>query len=109
MNLISNWSQLGLAGLIALALGGVISYIFRLLVEVQTKQTERLTSERDATETENQRLHNRFEEQQRGTLSVLADVARVMAEVQQMLREREIQQTMEREFRRRGRDDDSAR
>jgi hypothetical protein len=100
MNLIS-WSQFGLAGLIAMTLGGVISYVFRLLVRVQTTTMERLMAERDATETENQRLQNRFEEQQRTTLTTLADVAHVMSEVQQMLREREIQQAMEREFNRR--------
>lgn len=103
------WTQFGLAGIIAVSLGGVISYVFRLFVRVQGDQVSRAVNERDDANNENVRLHNRIEDQQRATLATLVDVARVMSEVQQMLREREIHLAMEREFdRRKGAGDDAS-
>lgn len=96
------WGQLGVAGAVAVSLGGVISYVFKLFVSVQAEAMARARAERDAERTEVTRLHTLSEEQQRAVVVTLADVARVMAEVQQMMREREIQAAMEREFDRRG-------
>lgn len=93
-----NWTEFGLAGLIATALGSVIAYVFRLLVTSQEGAVDRANSERDSERIENTRLHTQLEDMQRAVLATLADVARVMGEVQQMLRERETQRTVEREM-----------
>lgn len=95
------WSQLGLAGTIAVSLGGVIAYVFKLFINTQTDAIARSTAARDEEHNENIALQARLDDQQRSVLTTLADVARVMSEVQQMLREREIQLAMEREFERR--------
>lgn len=95
------WSQFGLAGLIAISLGTAIVYIFKLLLETQKQAVKDAQAERDSEHVEVARLHKIREDTQREALMVLADVARVMSEVQQMLREREMQLAMEREFSRR--------
>lgn len=86
-----SWAQFGLAGLIAVSLASVIAYIFKLLIESKNAEIERAYKERDNTNTENERLHNRIDDQQRTMLVTLADVARVMGDVQLMLREREVE------------------
>lgn len=101
------WSQLGVAGTVAVSLGGVIAYVFKLFTTVQQDAVKRALAERDSERNEVTRLHSQSDEQQKVILVTLADVTRVMSEVQQMMREREIQNAMEREFSRRGKKQDS--
>jgi hypothetical protein len=96
-----NWTQYGVAGLVAMSLGGVIAYIFKLFVHAQRESLERTRDELRECNAEGIRLHGKIEDQQRAVLQTLSDVARVMSEVQQMMREREIQTAMEKEFERR--------
>lgn len=92
------WTEFGFAGLVALSLGPVIGYMFRLLNKSQQAAVDRANTERDNERIENTRLHTQLEDMQRAVLATLADVARVMGEVQQMLRERETQRAVEREL-----------
>jgi hypothetical protein len=96
-----SWSQLGVAGLIAITLGGVIAYVFRLLTKLQHDALKQALEDRDEAT-------RKLDEQQRIMIPVLGDVARVLNEVQRMLQQREIELTMERELgRRRGQHDES--
>lgn len=81
------WGQFGLAGLVAMSLGTVIAYIFKLLLTSQQAALKDAQVERDTERAESRAT-------QRTAMVTLADVARVMAEVQTMLREREIQRVM---------------
>lgn len=97
---IVTWGQFGLAGTIAVSLGGVIAYVFRLFVNTQNAAVVRIIGERDDADKEVARLNNVIQEGQRATLVVLSDVTKAMAEVQQILREQGIRQAVEQEVRR---------
>lgn len=90
-----SWGQFGIAGLIAMTLGTVIAYVFKLLIQTQASALKDCKDERDQQRTEGAALRDRMEERQRQALLVLADVARVMGDVQMLLREREIERKYE--------------
>lgn len=93
-----SWGQFGLAGTIAISLGGVIAYVFKLFVNTQKEAMLRIIGERDDSQADVARLNTLIQEQQRAVLVTLSDVTKAMAEVQQMLRDRVIRQNVEREF-----------
>ena len=83
------WGQFGLAGLIAMTLGGVIAYVFKLFVTSQTAAIDRIIADRDREHAEKNELNKYIQDRQREVVDMLGDVARVMGEVQRMLAERE--------------------
>src|SRR5690349_8628523 len=96
-----NLSQYGLAGIVITILGGVISYVFKLLIDSKNAEIDRAYKERDIANSENDRLHNKIYDQQRSMVITLSDVARVMGDVQQMMRDREVEHRVEAELKRR--------
>lgn len=90
-----SWTQFGLAGLIVLALGPTIAYVFKLLIQSSSAALKDCQDERNQLRVEASAVRDRMEERQRQSLLVLADVSRVMAEVQHLLREREIERKIE--------------
>lgn len=85
----ATWGQYGLAGLIAMTLGTVIAYVFKLFVTSQTNALNQCRADGDRERIEKNELSKYVQDRQREVTALLADVARVMAEVQKLLQERE--------------------
>jgi hypothetical protein len=101
---LSIWAQFGLAGAIAISLGTVISYIFKLFVKTQSDilktqsdTVARVIGERNAAQEEIARLHKQIEEQ---VLPMLGDVSRALAQVQTVFRDRDTALAVQRELER---------
>jgi uncharacterized protein YjiK len=89
------WGQYGLAGLVAMTLGAIIGYVFKLLIQSSSAALKDCQDERNQLRIEASAVRDRMEDRQKQSLLVLADVSRVMAEVQNLLREREIERKIE--------------
>jgi hypothetical protein len=91
------WAQFGLAGAIAISLGMVVSYVFKLYVKVQSDMVTRIIAERNAAQAEIDRLHKQIEEQ---ILPMLGDVSRTLAQVQGIFRDRDTALAVQKELER---------
>lgn len=91
------WAQFGLAGAIAVSLGMVVSYVFKLFVKTQSDMVTRLLLERNAAHAEIDRLHKQIEEQ---VLPMLGEVTRTLAQVQGVFRDRDTALAVQRELER---------
>lgn len=83
------WGQFGLAGLIAMTLGGVIAYVFKLFVSSQSAALNQCHADGERERVEKAEMAQYIRDRQREVVETLGDVARVMAQVQQMLQERD--------------------
>jgi hypothetical protein len=97
LDALSIWAQFGLAGAIAITLGTVVSYVFKLFVKTQSDTMTRLVDERNAAHEEIARLHKQIEEQ---VLPTLGDVSRALAQVQTVFRDRDTALAVQRELER---------
>lgn len=91
------WAQFGLAGAIAISLGMVISYVFKLYVKTQSEMLTRILGERNTAHAEIARLHKQIEEE---ILPMLGDVSRTLAQVQAVFRDRDTALAVQRELER---------
>lgn len=105
MDGLSIWAQFGLAGAIAISLGTVISYIFKLFVKTQSDTITRVIGERNAANEEIARLHKQIEEQ---VLPMMGDVSRALAQMQTVFRDRDTALAVQRELERMRGDRDSS-
>lgn len=97
MDALGIWAQFGLAGAIAITLGTVVAYVFKLFVKTQSDTVVRVISERNAALDEINRLHKQIEEQ---VLPMLGDVSRALAQVQTIFRDRDTALAVQRELER---------
>lgn len=97
MDALGIWAQFGLAGAIAITLGTVISYVFKLFVKAQSDTITRVIGERNAALAEVSRLHTQIEEQ---VVPMLADVSRGLTQVQAVFRDRDTALAVQRELER---------
>jgi hypothetical protein len=91
------WAQFGLAGAIAISLGMVVSYVFKLFVKTQSDMVTRLISERNAAHAEIERLHEQIEEK---VVPMLVEVSRTLAQVQSVFRDRDTALAVQKELER---------